>query len=157
MLLPYVEDRVKEMLPSIFEGIIVEGSSFRTAVNILLRNMNASLIMLFLGITVVVPLLVLFVNGFMAGLILRLAVEESIPAKTTILGVIFHGMPELLAIFVSAAFGLRIGFALFSAKDRMKEVKTSVTQAAQVFLRFILPLLVLSAFIEAYVSSSFVL
>ncbi len=150
-------DESSAMMNPIIENIKneigLDRSGFNLAVKIFFNNTRASLIMLVSGTLLFVPLLILMVNGFFMGFVLKAFLNKGHSILAFILGILPHGIFELPAIFLSAALGIRIGLSYILPKNnRIIEVSNSIKTAARVYAMLVLPLLLLSAFIEAYIS-----
>lgn len=136
----------------------VKESAFQLAVAIFSNNMRSSLLILLSGTLLFIPLLTLMFNGFLMGFVLRLILEQGRTISFFILGFLPHGIFELPAVFISAAIGIRIGLAyLFPRSNRAVEVSQSIRNAGFIYLSVVLPLLLLAAFIEAYISTALIL
>lgn len=94
--------------------VLLQGPPLRGILMLFMNNLFASLQMMLLGIFLGIPtLLGLFANGSLLGSIIISLSEKSIPPLTFIaLGILPHGIFELPAFIISAAFGLKLGFHL---------------------------------------------
>lgn len=156
--LPLIQEDVDEFLIDVFSDIIVEGSNFQTALNILTRNLKATFILAILGFTIIVPVIILFSNGFIAGLVLRLSVDNGLTTRMLLLGTLPHGILELFAFFTTTAVGIRMGLNLIhSRKQGYGPVKESVREGVYTYFFLVIPLLIITSFIESYVTSSLIL
>jgi stage II sporulation protein M len=149
---PLLSDKLPLILEKAFEGVLT-GSTPEIIAKVFLRNTSASLIMLMSGITVIVTLAVLYLNGLLVGLILRFAVERGISVWSVIIGILPHGIFEMPAIFLSAALGMRIGLQIISQKGRrIQAASQAIREASVVYLIVVLPLLIIAAVMEIMVS-----
>jgi len=80
-----------------------------TTLLIFLNNLRVALISFFLGPTLLVPITVLYVNGFLIGSFL---IYSSRPLIENLLLMIPHGVIELPAIILSATSGTSVGLAI---------------------------------------------
>lgn len=88
------------------------------------------------------PLFSAVING---GLLGWLAHEEGL---LIFLAIVPHGIFELPAYFLSVAIGLRLAQEIFIKKEK-EQSKTKLEGAFKVYLRLIVPLLVIAAIIES--------
>ena len=100
---------LQEMADMIFAGSPIKGIAL-----LFFNNIVASLQMMLLGIFLgVPPLLGLFSNGALLGTLISGLGHEGIPVFSFLsVGILPHGIFELPAFFISAAFGLKMGFHL---------------------------------------------
>lgn len=146
------------LLGSIKNEFGMKESTYQLAVAIFLNNTRSTLLILLSGTLLFIPLLTLMFNGFLTGFVLRMVLEQGRSITFFILGILPHGIFELPAVFISAAIGLRIGLSyLFPRGKRVVEVSQSIRNAGIIYLLVVLPLLLLAAFIEAYISTALIL
>jgi len=130
-------------------------SRFEIAINIFLNNLESTLILFVSGTLIIVPFIILFINGFVMGFVFRLFIQE----RDLILffsALLPHSIFELTAIFISSALGIRIGINLIPRGDRIKKVSIAIREGILVYLILVVPLLIIAAFIEAYISARLV-
>ncbi len=155
------EKTERQILPILREVVfanIIEESKFQTALNILSRNLWATAILLISGVTVVIPIVILLTNGFIFGFVSKLTLTKNLGILIFIKGVLPHSIFEFPAFLISAAMGIRIGIIIFGTrKDRMKNLTSHLKELAIIYLLVIIPLLVIAAFIEAFVSAALIL
>ncbi|HHU75778.1 MAG TPA: stage II sporulation protein M [Firmicutes bacterium] len=101
----------QQVLQEIAE-LIINSPPLAGIVLLFLNNLFASMYIVFLGIILgIPPLLGLFTNGAFLGTILTSLELGGINTLAFFsLGVLPHGVFELAAFFLSAAFGLKLGF-----------------------------------------------
>ncbi len=155
-------DQVKEGIPSLMETVysgIISESVYATIINVIIRNLWASSIITVLGITVFLSGILLFFNGFILGVVIRLAYSNGLNLLNIILGIIPHGLFEIPALLISASVGMRMGLELIRSppKERIKNICTSIKEASQVYLTIVIPLLILAAFVEIMISRNLIL
>ena len=121
------------------------------AVSILAHNLMASYILIISGALFgLFPTLALALNGAIVGAAFRYIGGEM---SRLLLHLAPHGVFELPAFFISAAIALHCGLASIQLLG-FKEVVARWRLGTRVFLRVVFPLLVVAAFIEAFVSAS---
>jgi len=153
-----VKDQMVPIIKEAFGGVIVEGSDFKTIMNIFVRNVWASATLMVLGVLIVPTLLILFVNGFIVGIVGDYSLDKGISLVKLLMGILPHGIFEVPAILLSAAVGLKVGLnAIFpKGKSRVMAVAEGVRDATSVYLLVILPLILVAAFIEVLISKRLV-
>jgi len=129
-----------------------------TAVNIFLKNLQASLLTLMLGPTILLPLLIVFSNGFATGLMIHLAYEKGKSIPRILIALTPHGVPELAAFFLAASGGMNTGLAFLfpNKKPRLTAAIKAGKKAILLYFTVVLPLLILAAILETYVSTQLI-
>ena len=142
---------LQDMAEIVFGGSPLQGIMF-----LLVNNLLASLMVMLLGVIMGIPtLLGLFSNGALLGSVAASLANEGVPVFSfMLLGVVPHGIFELPAFFISAAFGLKVGFHLIFPLPGKKRGESLVTIWREYWSVFplILKLLVLAAIIEVLVT-----
>ncbi len=125
---------------------------------ILLRNISVTALVLYGSLFTVgaVGLLVIISNGYMIGLALNVltAASEFPMYKIVLGGILPHGILELPAFFLACSLGLYAGAELIRAvfkKGRFRFVFL-LKQFSAILIRVIIPLLIIAAFIETYIT-----
>ncbi|MEW5921797.1 MAG: stage II sporulation protein M [Bacillota bacterium] len=146
-----------KMLEELAE-LVFGGSPLRGILFLLINNLMASLQMMLLGVIMgIPPLLGLFTNGALLGSVASLSAERFPVISFILLGILPHGIFELPAFIISAAFGLKVGFHLIfplSGKKRGESLVTIWREYWSVF-PLILNLLILAAIFEVLVTPLF--
>jgi len=135
---------------------VVDSSPLRGIFLLFLNNFLASLRVLFLGIILgIAPFLSLLVNGSILGIVTAILAEQNInPVFFLSLGILPHGILEIPAFLISAAFGLKLGYHLIypiEGKNRRKSISYILNEVLNIFF-FIFILLVLAAIIEILIT-----
>lgn len=139
---------------------ILEGvqTNFQLAIAVFLNNLEVSAILFVLGITVLVPILMVVANGLMIGIffdfIVRLEALEPGILLSSIAGVLPHGVIEIPAFVITASLGIALLIKL-AAPSKFIPDKSRRRVLLDMVLRYLivlLPLFLLAAFIEAYIS-----
>lgn len=130
-------------------------SSFQLFLFIFLNNSIKAFFIVFLGIFFgVIPLMFIFINGEIIGLIVSI-MQKEIGLKFVILLMLPHGILEIPAIILSAGYGLWLGYLLYR-KLRFKDlIRPHLRYAMRKYFSLILPLLFLAAIIETIVTPQF--
>lgn len=122
---------------------------------IFLNNAIKSFLAIVLGVFFgVMPALMLVVNGFIVGTVFYLAWSEG-AALTFAAGVLPHGIIEIPVFLFASAFGFKLASTLVRnlfAREDGADIWAELKHALGTFAKFLLPLLLLAALIEAYVT-----
>lgn len=139
---------------------ILEGvqTKLQLALAIFLNNLEVSALLFALGITVIAPVLMVIGNGLMIGIffdfIVRLEALEPGILLSSMVGVFPHGIIEIPAFVLTASLGIALLIKLV-APNKFIPGKSRSRVLLDMVLRYaliLLPLFLLAAFVEAYVS-----
>jgi|SRR3989338_95073 len=142
-----------------FESILSD-SNLSDFLKIFLNNSIVGLLLIVLGFTVVLPAAMLFINGLVLGVVADLIVRIGALNLSTFLllsaGLLPHGLIEIPSLIICGIFGTIIGLKLFFRNRIMpkKKFRALLMDVAKVYILVIVPALMLSAFIEVYVTPS---
>ncbi len=145
-LIKYFMDNVK----------IFDAGGNISVIKLILNNIKASFFAIIIG---VVPFLCLssisiIVNGIMIGAVLALQGSIQRGMLAFVLGILPHGIFELTAFMISISVGIRLSI-LLGQKIRDKNdtfLKEMLVGAINTFVFFVIPLLIISGFIEVYIT-----
>jgi len=165
-------DSLKQVFSYIDEAT-GNSQGFSLSTLIFLNNVEVAALLLLIGLTILGPFFVMFANGVVIALVdtivkRALGLFGITDSLFTLKGIIVHGIPELLAIFMAATLGVYLGIKfwqfLFSAYSYMfkkdfisfrrkaKALKDTVLRIIPVFVLLIIPLLILASLLEVFVS-----
>jgi stage II sporulation protein M len=132
-------------------------TAFDLMISLFLHNALICTMMAVLGLALgVITLLIVFDNGLMIGLIGTLAAGRS-GLPVTLAALLPHGIIEIPAMAISAAIGLYLGYCiLLRLFGRRLDVAGEIVESARVFVAWILPMLLVAAFVESYVTTALV-
>lgn len=126
---------------------------------IFLNNVRAVLIMMYAGIALAIfPIFSMIFNGILVGFVLR--VQQSLGgasiSELIFKGLLPHGLFELPAIFIAAAFGMRLGVTVVlrifpSLRERTQKVG-EVAKAGLPLAGFLIVLLLVASIIESTIT-----
>ncbi len=138
-------EEIKKYLQEILS--ITEGMSQLELIGFIFwNNLKIGFAGLFFGVLAgVVPFLFALSNGYIIGIVSKLAVNEG--GFIVLWRLLPHGIFELPAIFLSLGLGIRLGSFVFST-DLKKSFNEYFKNSLRVFFLVILPLLLLAAIIE---------
>lgn len=113
---------------------------------ILENNLLASVAGIGLGIFFGVPSLIYaLLNGYVLGFVAGKSV--SVAGTGVLIRLLPHGIFELPALFISLGLGLKIGWFVFSGKNKKSFIDV-LTRATWTFVLIVIPLLIIAAVIE---------
>ena len=135
-------------------------SQFVTSVHIFINNFKV-VVFVMIGALLTVyfyPTVAVISNGAVLGLILA-ALKIANPEDSTwaglLTGIVPHGIFEIPAIILSGVVGARLGLAGYRTvfkKEQELPYKIVLLQTGRFFLYILLPLLIIAAFIEMFVT-----
>jgi len=144
----YVRESIRRVLPG--GGM---KPSISLAMLIFLNNLRVAILSIILGPTIVIPSLIIMVNGFVLGLVASLAIGSGADIITVVLAILPHGIFELPALIYSAVVGTELGLWIiqkfFFKKGRSVE---EVLIGLLFSITIIVILLLIAAFIETFVT-----
>lgn len=129
-------------------------------ITIFYNNAIKSVLIMFAGIIGgIIPAAFLLINGMVIGLLMRIMSEAGVDMTSLVVkGLLPHGILEIPAIIIAAAFGLRFGILVFqrmSSQYRSNPLNLTIglwskkTAAAAVWITFIL---LIAAIIESTIT-----
>jgi stage II sporulation protein M len=143
----FVREVSKELRP-IIETLSI--NPIITTLLIFMNNLRVALITFFLGPTLLVPIAVLYVNGFLIGSFLM---YSSKPLIENLLLLIPHGVVELPAIILSATSGSSLGIAMIHKYLLKRNVSIKELFIKNLkYLIIAIVMLGIAAFIEVFIT-----
>ncbi|OPY25995.1 MAG: hypothetical protein A4E28_02791 [Methanocella sp. PtaU1.Bin125] len=148
--------RILSLISSQMEDIQSD-SSFGLMINLFVHNAAICLVMVLLGLALgLISLLIVFDNGLMIGLVGG-AVAGKAGLVFTLAAILPHGVIELPMLVLSAAIGVHLGYCVLMALFRkpismLDELKNGLL----VFAVWVVPLLLVAAFVESYITTALV-
>lgn len=149
-------DKTKEIIYESLKNIIEptkDYSSFQLFGFIFFKNATIALIGIFLGIIFgIVPVLIIIFNGLVLGIIAYIFLEQ-FNMLVLLAGILPHGIIEIPALIFSAANGIWL-WRTFYRYVRYDEnnLKKEFTLIFKFFVLIIIPMLVLAALIETFIT-----
>jgi stage II sporulation protein M len=149
---PASSDIALEGLEELVE-LIMNMTPLEIMLFIFFNNAIKSLLAFVLGLGFgLIPLLFVISNGYILGVVTYLESQER-GFTYILLGILPHGIIELPMILISAAMGVRMGLNVInSMAGRYVDIKGEFKQGISVFFRFIMPMLLLAAGIETFIT-----
>lgn len=103
-----------EKLNELAKDIVEKESVLYSIATIFLNNLKVAFFMIVIGTFFgIYPIFMLSFNGIFIGIFIRMFVENGQPVPLLIFGLLPHGVFELAAIIMAAAYGMKLGFAVF--------------------------------------------
>lgn len=132
-----------------------ELSPLSLMLGIFANNALKCLLVVLLGLAFgIVPAFFMLANGLILGIVIGVTMSRT-GLLYVLAGTLPHGIIELPMVFISAAIGLKLGVlalkALFGKKEGLFD---KVKEALLIYFVWIFPLLLLSAFVETFVTST---
>ncbi|ADM28170.1 protein of unknown function DUF95 transmembrane [Ignisphaera aggregans DSM 17230] len=153
----------REMYESVRESIrrVLPGGEMKPSISlvmlIFLNNLRVAILSIILGPTIVIPSLIIMVNGFVLGLVASLAIGSGINIITVVLAILPHGIFELPALIYSAVVGTELGIWIIQKVFFKKGRSVEEILIGLVFsITIIAVLLLTAAFIETFVTPAIV-
>ncbi len=134
-------------------GFIKQLPRFLIFFIIFINNTVKAFVAMLLGVLFgLVPVLFVMINGIMVGIVVYV-VGERIGTERVIMLLLPHGMIEIPAMLLACSYGVWLG-RMFFERLRGKDVsmKEMIKEAVSKFVRTVLPMLLIAAFIEAYIT-----
>jgi stage II sporulation protein M len=138
----------------IFRGL----SRFELAAAIFLNNALKTLLGIILGsLFGIIPVVFLLANGVALGVVFSLSAQSRGP-WLSLLSILPHGILELPAVFLGTSIGLMIGTHVVKRVFGRTEATLGgeLVQGLRFFCTVILPLLLIAALVEAFLTSALV-
>jgi stage II sporulation protein M len=126
------------------------------ALMIFANNAVKTLLVIVLGIAfAIVPFVFIVVNGVAIGVVLHLATESKGLAYS-MLAIVPHGLFELPGVLSGAAIGVMLGSKAIKRLFRKSEFKVGfeLSRAVKIFVSTIVPLLLIGAITETYLTAA---
>lgn len=143
------------LMKTVTEGVfsqVADDSSLMLAAKIFLNNLQACVILFLGGATFgLLTIFILLSNGLVIGIFVN-EIKDVIGPLGLAAGLAPHGIFELPAIFISGALGLALAMALVTELMGRGDAVAEATRMGGQFLRIVVPLLVVAAIIEGFIT-----
>ena len=137
-------------------GPLKEMTSLELFFTIFYINTRTSFLIMVLGVFVgFFPFLSLWGNGTVVGLLYGKFIAEGGNSLVFLMGILPHGVIEIPAILIAASQGFRLGKEIISppqGKSRSESLRVNIRKGLKLFA-LIIPLLLIAALIEVYLSA----
>lgn len=146
-----VQQEITKTLQTFFSPL-QSSTPFQVFLKIFLNNYISTLLSLLIGLFFGIgPLLFLFINGYVMGNLVAFALTKVSAAKI-LLAVVPHGIFEVPAVIIASSYGLWWGvrnYRKIRYRDSFPEIFSLPLKR---YLNIVVPLLVVGAFVEAYIT-----
>ncbi len=112
------------------------------------KSLLAMLAGFFFGIF---PVAFVMLNGYIIGVVVSWR-EPDWGLLKVILAIIPHGILEIPAIIIACAYGMWLGYRFYLALFRGVEFRKYLLKAIRVYIRLVLPILLIAALVEAFIT-----
>lgn len=147
-------DSAKEVVDTLFSqfNFVVDLPHYLVFLVIFLNNSIKAFLAVLLGVLLIPPLFFVLTNGFILGIVVGVKGAE-IGLVKTLMMILPHGIIEIPAMIISAAYGMEIGIAVLK-KIRNEEVNLSRVFHEKIvkFWKYLLPAFFTAALIETYLT-----
>jgi stage II sporulation protein M len=129
-----------------------EGGGLMLFIKIFLNNLEACVLLFLGGASLgLVTLLIISLNGMVIGGVIGIVgTERGLPFMAA--AIIPHGIFEIPAFIIAGALGLSLAHALWDEFKGSGDVASAGVNLARTFLRIVLPLVLIAAAIEVFVT-----
>jgi stage II sporulation protein M len=134
-------------------GFIKELPSVVVFAIIFINNSTKALMAMILGIFFgLAPILFVFINGYLIGVVLYIVGME-MGLKNVLMLLAPHGILEIPAIIIDCSYGVWLGRMFYNrVRGHETSIKPYVLHALVQYLKIVLPMLLVAAFIETYIT-----
>ena len=152
VLTPYqYQQEISKKLLTYFSPL-KSSTQFQIFIKIFLNNYISTLLTLLIGLFFGIgPIIFLFINGFFLGNLIAFA-STKVSIYKIGLAIVPHGIFEIPAVIIATSYGLWWGvknYRKFRYKDSFKE---NFALPMKRYLNVVVPLLLIGAFVETYVT-----
>jgi|Deesub1362A_J573_1020465.scaffolds.fasta_scaffold00328_4 stage II sporulation protein M len=149
--------QIKEMLErffSQFKGYIEDPPMFMAI--LLANNAGKSFVAMIGGFFFgILPVAFILINGFIVGIVVSFTQPE-LGSQTVLLAILPHGVFEITGVIIACSYGVWLGVRFYYSLFRGEEFLPYLKEALYAYFRIVLPLLILAAFIEAFITPALV-
>lgn len=154
---PDVVEKLMDVVSHIFSMKALQVDGKLSAIGILANNLRTSGLMILLGFIpfLFIPILGLIENACIIGILMAGITLKGTSPWALVAGLAPHGIFEIPALFLSAGLGCLLCMEIIRTllgRKREKRFLQTLSEICRFFLLVVLPLLVVAAGIEAYVS-----
>ena len=138
-------------------GWLKDLTPFRLFLVIFINNSVKALAVILLGIGLgIVPVGFVLLNGYIIGILMYSVVQLKGPGFF-VLAILPHGIIEIPAALISVSIGLKLGWNLIRViKGEDINLKKDLIEGVRFYSFIILPMMLIAAFVEVYVTVAIV-
>jgi len=97
------------------------------------------------------PVMFVLLNGYIVGVVVSWR-EAEWGSWKVVLAILPHGVLEIPAIIIACAYGVWLGYRFYLALFKGEEFKIYLLRAIRTYVKLVLPLLLIAAFVEAFIT-----
>ena len=149
---PQASEGLFQLLKEAFSRITTL-DPFERMLEIFKNNVRNSLMALVLGIIFgIIPFIIAVSNGLVLGMLAEIVSRQQ-GVLFVVAALLPHGIIELPMVLISIGIGLRLGHAMYLFLKGMRiDLTKELIQGIWFYIRWIIPLLLVAAAIESYVT-----
>ncbi|MCS7121306.1 MAG: stage II sporulation protein M [Archaeoglobaceae archaeon] len=138
---PILEEftKITKLDPLTLAVIIFANNSFKSFLALILGS--------FFGIF---PITFVITNGYILGAVI--ALKKDIGLSKILLAILPHGIIEIPAVLIASSYGVFLGYRFFLRIFRKQAFKPHLVRALKVYFKIVLPMLLVAALIEAFIT-----
>lgn len=141
-----------EQISQQLAGQIISDNPALITLYLFINNLQACILLFLGGATLgIFTLLVLAVNGMLVGAIVGLQLPEQGPVWIAA-ALLPHGIFEIPAILIAGGLGFLLGEAILREAQGSGDAAAEAKRFGKTFLRVVVPLLMVAAVIEAFIT-----
>lgn len=146
----------KDMAKDIVKNMPKSNTKLEVMIEVFKSNIYNSLLAVLLGIAFgVIPVYIAIINGIAIGSLIQY-MNKMHGGFIFFLMILPHSIIEFPLMFISMGIGLRLGYVMCKSmiKDSLslKDVRLELKQGLYFYVKWIIPLLFVAAFIEGYIT-----
>ena len=156
--IPGLADNLADTLAN-FTKIFANMPSWKLAAAIFLNNAVKTLFAILLGTALgIVPGIFLLANGVALGVAISLSIQAR-GLWLSLLSILPHGVLELPAVFLGTSIGLMLGVQAIERLRGQSEtaISSELIRGLKYYCTVVLPLLLLAALVEAFITAAIVM
>ncbi len=155
---PAVPDKLLDLLKETF-GAFTALDPFEMMLEIFKNNVRTSFMALVLGLGFgIIPFVFAAINGAVLGILVEFFFRKQ-GAFFVIAAILPHGIIELPMVLISVGIGFRLGHAAYLYLTHLKtlyDLSHELKQGIIFYIKIIVPLLLLAAIVESYLTPLFI-
>jgi len=97
------------------------------------------------------PAIFIILNGYVIGVVVSWR-EPDWGIEKVLLAIIPHGILEIPAVIISCAYGVWLGYRFYLSLFKGELFMKHLLKALKIYRKFILPTLLIAAFVEAFIT-----
>ena len=148
------EKRASELVNETFSSFkfVKEWESYKIFLFILANNATKAFAAMILGLFFgIIPILFVVLNGFLIGCVVSVFGKDM--GFSIVLALLPHGILEIPAVLISCAYGFELGILFYrKLRNSYADLNYAVIRSIKKFLKIPLPMLIVAAFVETYIT-----